>query len=432
MNRRVLVIDDDHRIIMTYRTILSPDEEGGSEVDELMELAGEDVSSMQQGRRSITRQNFDLYCYQQGEPAIEQLQEMAAEERPPAVALVDMRLPPGIDGLKTAVRLREIDPRIHIIIATAYSDASVTEMQSMLDYGFIFLSKPVIPEELYQAVRNGCVAWQRDRRLEQQNYELTRTLEELQQTRGELIEKEQMASIGEQVGGVAHELKTPIGNGVLASSMLEEEFRSVASSFESGSIKKSELRQFLQHGETTAHTIETNLQRASEMVESFKTVVVDQCSERIRRFDVAAYLQEVLDSIHPKTRKYSHEIRYSMEAPVEAETYPGVFSQVVINLVMNALIHGFSAGDRGKVELKLMQQNDHMRLTVEDDGKGMAADVQEHIFEPFYTTRPNEGGSGLGLHLVKDLVEHRLHGTIQCESREGEGSLFEVNIPREL
>jgi signal transduction histidine kinase len=172
-----------------------------------------------------------------------------------------------------------------------------------------------------------------------------------------------------------------------------------------------------------------NLERTAELVRGFKQVAVDQASAERRRFALALYLQEILVSITPAIRKAGQTVEIDCPPDIEIDGWPGGLSQVVINLVLNALAHAFQPGDPGTVTIRCRADDGQATLDVRDDGKGIAPDLLGHIFEPFFTTKRGEGGSGLGLHIVHSIVTGSLGGTIAVQSEVGRGTRFTLAFP---
>jgi signal transduction histidine kinase len=174
-----------------------------------------------------------------------------------------------------------------------------------------------------------------------------------------------------------------------------------------------------------------NLRRAADHIRSFKQVAVDQTSEDKRRFKLKDYLDEVLLSLHPTLKKTTHTIMVNCPDDLEIESYPGAFSQIITNFILNSLSHGFEHKEHGHILLDITCQNDTLQLRYSDNGKGIPQEECSRVFEPFYTTKRGQGGSGLGLHIVYNLVTQRLNGYIECESMSGIGTAFILQIPLE-
>jgi len=244
-----------------------------------------------------------------------------------------------------------------------------------------------------------------------------------------LIQAEKMAALGSLVSGVAHEINTPIGIGVTGATHLEDITRHFKQLFTANAMKKSDLKHFLDECEEASHIIHSNLQRASELIHSFKQVAVDQSSEGHRRFNIKSYLEEVLLSLYPTFKKTLYTVTLECPEDLEVYSYPGAFSQILTNLIMNSLIHGFEDSPVGKITLEIKQVGNNLRWTYKDDGKGMSAEHIKKVFDPFFTTKRGSGGSGLGMNVVYNLVCERLNGTIECSSNLGHGIVYQISIP---
>ncbi len=256
-------------------------------------------------------------------------------------------------------------------------------------------------------------------------------LERLRTTQQQLVESEKMAALGGLVAGVAHEINTPIGIGITGASLLEQRTRELAAQLEGGGLKRKQLRRYLETATETSEMILANLQRAGELIQSFKQVAVDQSSEGRRRFEVHAYLRRVLISLRPELRRRPVTALLTGARGLKIVNYPGALAQVVTNLVMNSLTHAFAPGEAGTIEITLaaVEGSDTLALEFADDGRGIPRENLAKIFEPFFTTQRGRGGTGLGLHLVYNLVTQRMGGTIRCESAPGQGARFFISLP---
>ncbi len=282
----------------------------------------------------------------------------------------------------------------------------------------------LLNEELEERVRR------RTQELRQSNEELQNTMRELEQTQNYLVESEKMASLGQLVAGVAHEINTPVGVAVTAASYLQEQTEQVNRRFLASALRRQEMTAYVAASQESTRMILGNLQRASALIKNFKQVAVDQSSEEKRVFALKDYLADVVSSLTPKLKKRPElAVEIEGDAAVRLNSYPGVFSQIVSNLIMNSLVHGFEPGQSGRILLQFGIENDQLRMTYRDSGKGVDAAVLKKIFDPFYTTRRAEGGSGLGLYIVFNLVTQKLKGTITCKSEKGQGMTFFIHVP---
>jgi len=266
------------------------------------------------------------------------------------------------------------------------------------------------------------------------NSELSSTLATLKNTQRQLVDSEKMASLGNLVAGVAHEINTPLGIGVTAASHLRQETERLARHLEKNTLSKSELEQFTKSAVEASDLVLKNLDRASKLVRSFKQVAVDQGSEALRTIVLAAYLEEVLFTLKPTLKRTQHRVNLAVPAGLTMETYPGALSQIIFNLVTNSLTHAFPERNDGNIEISAELINPEVNgglilLIYRDDGVGMPNAVSSRIFEPFFTTKRGQGGSGLGMHVVYNLVTQLLKGSIQCTSTEGVGTEVIMRIP---
>jgi signal transduction histidine kinase len=263
------------------------------------------------------------------------------------------------------------------------------------------------------------------------NMEISHTLNVLRNTQADLIEREKLASLGSVVAGVAHEVNTPIGVGVTAASSLRHATQSIVEKLESNMLRKSDLTGYFELALRSSDILERNLGRAAELIRSFKQVAVDQSSEAVRRVELRGYLGDVLNSLQPALRKGGHRIEFTGGAPVELKTTPSAIWQIVSNLVMNSMLHAFEPEQHGQLGIELGRLDGAVMLTYRDNGRGMPPEVRRRIFEPFFTTKRGQGGSGLGLSIVYNLVTQTLGGTITCNSTPGAGTEFVITIPNE-
>ncbi|HNJ76275.1 MAG TPA: PAS domain S-box protein [Azospira sp.] len=261
------------------------------------------------------------------------------------------------------------------------------------------------------------------------NEELSNALDTLQRAQGDLVRSEKLAALGALVAGVAHELNTPIGNSVTVASTLVDNSESFASELHKG-LKRSTLNNYVDSSRRAAELLLANLQRAAGLVSSFKQVAVDQTSEQRRRFEVAEVVNEIMAMLHPQLRKLPIEILRDIVPGLVLDSYPGPFGQVIANLVNNATLHAFTDGrERGVIRIGAHALSDGVEVVVSDDGVGIPPDHMDRIFDPFFTTRLGQGGSGLGLNIVYNIVTGMLGGRIRVDSKPGEGAAFIVTLP---
>jgi PAS domain S-box-containing protein len=263
--------------------------------------------------------------------------------------------------------------------------------------------------------------------------ELERKTADLQIAMDQLIQSEKLAALGSLVAGVAHELNTPIGNAYIVATSLQGVAGKLRQDLTAGALKRSELDSFLKNTEEAHELIERNIRRAGELVASFKQLAVDQTSMNRREVDLAVLVDETLRSVSPTYKKFPVEVSVDVPAGLLLDTYPGAIEQVLSNLVNNAVVHALEDGHslRISVEAQSAVLNDlpAVFLSVSDNGKGMPEEVRKRVFDPFFTTRLGQGGSGLGLYLVHNLVTGALGGVLRLQSVPGSGSRFEMTLP---
>jgi predicted ATPase/signal transduction histidine kinase len=259
--------------------------------------------------------------------------------------------------------------------------------------------------------------------------ELSQALSNLQSAQSELVKSEKMAALGGLVAGIAHEINTPIGIGVTAASLITDKIQELSDSIQKGLLKRSDLDKFMDTLKQSSLIVLSNLNRSAELIQSFKQVAVDQSSEERRSFNLKTYLEEVLLNLRPKLKRTKINIQIDCADNIILDSFPGLISQIATNLVMNSLSHAYDSGDNGTICFSISQLPEHLNFEYTDDGKGIAPENIGKIFDPFYTTKRGQGGSGLGLHIVYNLVTQKLQGTITCESQVGVGTKFMMQIP---
>lgn len=268
------------------------------------------------------------------------------------------------------------------------------------------------------------------KKLMAQTQALSQTLETLQTTQTELIQSAKMAALGNLVAGIAHEINTPVGTAVMTASTLENATQSIAIDLKKGELKRSSFEGYLEVAEECSQLILNNLNRAGELINSFKEVAVDQTSLQKRIFLLKAYLHEVVANLTPQFKKTPHHIDLLGDDTLLIESYPGSIAQIITNLTLNSLIHAFPDNEPGTITITANADSETVVLTYHDNGCGIAAANQSRIFEPFFTTARDLGGSGLGLHLVYNLVTQTLQGNITLESSPEQGTTFTIRFPR--
>ena len=252
--------------------------------------------------------------------------------------------------------------------------------------------------------------------LEDNRKQLEASLQTLQATQRELVTREKMAGLGRLVAGVAHEINTPLGVSVTAASLLGEHIQRMGPSGLDPEFT------------TVFRLLEDNLKRSVGLVRKFKTVSVDQTGEQVRQIELGQYIRDVVDSLAPVYRHSPVTIVVSCPEPLELVTLPGAIAQIVTNLVTNAVTYAFEADETGTVTFELARDGERIRVCASDDGRGMSEEVAASVFEPFFTLGSQEGGSGLGLFIVHNLVTEALEGSIDLVTSPGQGTSFIIRF----
>ena len=264
--------------------------------------------------------------------------------------------------------------------------------------------------------------------VEKERAELAYT--QLIETQDALVQVEKMAALGRLVAGIAHEINTPIGITLTSASHLNDATETLKEQLANGQLKKSSLDDYIDVAGSSTALIMSNTRRAADLIQSFKQIAVDQTSQAKRVFLLAEYLEEIILSLRPKLKINPVNVKVICPEHIMMESYPGAISQVITNLVFNALLHAFDSGESGEivVEGQLVDEKT-VKIMVTDTGKGIPKEIQGKIFDPFFTTKQGNGGTGLGLHIVFNIVNQSLGGTIHVESSVAKGSCFIVIIP---
>lgn len=363
--------------------------------------------------------------------------EMIREHKPDLI-LCDLQMP-EVNGLEVVRTVKEEFEKTPILIvsgAGVLDDAIEAVRVGAWDY----LVKPLFNlNVLLQAVEKALdrarliiqnEAYQKS--LEEQTVKLQKEIEERKRTEKKLVQSEKMAALGDLVAGVAHEINTPLGIGVTGISYLNDATKIFQKQFEAGEATKSNLEKFLNDCEQACKVTLANLNRAAQLVNGFKQIAVDQSSDEKRPFNIKQYLDEILFSLYPRIKKTRHKVDVDVQNELEMNSFPGALSQVMTNLIMNSLLHGFEEKEEGLISITARQESEFIVFGYDDNGKGMTEEQQKKIFDPFFTTKRGAGGTGLGMHLVYNLVSEKLGGEISCVSEIDKGTSFTITVPREV
>lgn len=262
---------------------------------------------------------------------------------------------------------------------------------------------------------------------------LVQTLENLENTQGQLIQSEKMASLGTLTAGVAHEINTPLGIIVTSISLLKERTDEVKGQFSQGTLRKSAMSKFFDAIEKSSDMSTKALERVLTLLGNFKQVAADQVVEEAREINLADYIEEVMSTLSAEIKKSKAQYSYSGETKLSIVTIPGILAQILTNFVTNSLRHAFENKQNGHIQIHVAVMADRgAKIIFQDNGCGMSADVIEKIYDPFFTTKRSQGGTGLGMNIVYNLINKKLEGNIQIESVVGEGTTVTVTLPAKV
>lgn len=271
-----------------------------------------------------------------------------------------------------------------------------------------------------------------EQRVENRTRELQESIEALNKTQRQLLESEKMAALGNIVSGVTHEINTPLGASITTVSHILNLNDKNRKMLEEQSMSKNSLLSYMDHMDESANMLSITLNRAAELVRNFKQMAVDQHANVLSKFDLHEYVQSTLFSLKHEYKNSGHEIIVECDDEIVINSYPGAYSQIITNLLMNSLIHAFEENSKGTILIKIWTEDESIFIDFADSGKGISNEYLDKIFDPFFTTRRGQGGSGIGLNLVYTIVTEQLGGDIWCESEVGVGTTFHIYAPKKI
>lgn len=270
-----------------------------------------------------------------------------------------------------------------------------------------------------------------EQRVAERTAALENTLTELKKTQDQLIESEKMASLGNLVAGIAHEVNTPVGIAVTANSSAQDKLKEIDKLLNNNTLSKNALVEAMQHLNECMKISYVNLERAAKLICDFKQTAVDQSSLNLLETHLCSYLENVMHSLIPLTRNHNITVNIECDEDFTLITVPGALSQIIFNLVNNSCIHGFSDRTKNKIDVLISQDKAKQTyyITYKDNGHGMSEELISKVFEPFFTTCRGTGGSGLGMSIVYNLVTQALHGEVTAKSEPNKGVTFNFTLP---
>jgi signal transduction histidine kinase len=250
-------------------------------------------------------------------------------------------------------------------------------------------------------------------------------------TQDQLVNAEKLAALGGLVAGISHEVNTPIGISVTASSIISDKLSTIRAMFKSGKVSRTQVEKLLTHMTETSELLSNNLERAKELIYSFKQVSVDQISEELRKINLDEYLQEICRNLYYLLKKGNHTVQINCPDDLITYTSPGALAQIISNLVINSVEHGFKDMDKGQIDINVMLKSENIVIDYKDNGVGLTEKFRKKVFEPFFTSRRSEGNTGLGMYISHNLVYQTLQGIMTCEESK-QGAHFVIKLPLEI
>jgi PAS domain S-box-containing protein len=264
--------------------------------------------------------------------------------------------------------------------------------------------------------------------IEEQKNELALSLEKLKSAQKKLVESEKMAALGNLVAGVAHEINTPIGIGLAASTSMYNKTLKIEELFSTKQMKMSDLNAYIDTANQACELMLSNLNRTAELVKSFKQVSIDNMTEQKREFMLDTYIDDVVRSLGPKLKHRPITVNLDFPKDLKLVSYPGAFAQIFTNFIINSLIHAYGEEDKGRISISAIRAGDNLKIVYQDDGKGIPEQNLAKVFDPFFTTNM-QVGTGLGMNITYNIVNQKLGGDISLESSPGNGVKFSIVIP---
>jgi signal transduction histidine kinase len=413
----VLTIDDDASILAAYESILVPNKKTSLEdaLLELEKLHEVECSVINSGEKLI---NFNLYQANNGMDGIDIFRQKYEEGSNIPVCIVDMRMPNGINGLETSLWLKQIDPDVHIIIATAYSDRSNKEILACLKNNIYYIRKPFNSEEIYQLVYSLSISYEATRKIQRLNSDLERRVEdEIEKNRQKdslLFQQAKLAAMGEMIGNIAHQWRQPLN----IISML---FQKVHRQQKKGTLDTLTM-------EATLNQAMETINHMSQTIDDFRGHF-EPNKEKVH-FTVLSVIQSVITLVEESFKIANIEIQTYIQSEISLYAYPEDLKQVLMNLLNNTK-DAIKSNDvtRGMIRFDvLITDNNEISINFSDNGGGINNEYIDKIFEPYFTTKHKSQGTGIGLYMSKRIVEERLGGAITVCNTDI-GANFNILIP---
>ena len=258
---------------------------------------------------------------------------------------------------------------------------------------------------------------------------IKKVIKEISNTQKQLLQSEKMASLGSLVAGVAHEINTPIGIALTGISHLSDISKNIVKLYKADNLSKDEFEDYIKSIEDVSSSSLTSINKASELIRSFKKVSVDQTNEETRVFNLNEYTHELILSLSTIMKNRPISVHVVIPKKLNINSLPGAYGQIITNLIMNSLIHGYNKEDKGNIYINAFQYKKNITILYKDDGKGIDEKNLNKIFDPFFTTSRTSGGSGLGLHILYNIITTTFKGAVTCKSKKRDGVEFNITFP---
>jgi len=360
-------------------------------------------------RHCLMNEDYLISAVTSGYKAINLLSKIKVD-----LILLDVMMP-KMDGFETCLAIKNNENTRHIPIIFVTAKIQPEELRHCFVVGAADLvTKPVHHDVVLARVKNQL--------LHVKQIQLEKKLEE----------SNKLAELGSMVAEITHEVASPLGNLRLSIDYLVERNKKIVHAYENHKLTRRELEKYFSKVDKALQMSAANINLATNIMQSFKKVAVDQCSNNLLSFNLLHYTKDILLTLRPKLKKHNHELILNIDPRIELNSYPGILSQVLINFVNNSLLHAFEKNETGIIEISAQYDPDHIELIYKDNGIGMDRKSVENAFTKYYTTKAGEGGSGLGLAICRELVEEVLDGEITLQSNLGVGTRFSVKLDRDI
>lgn len=367
-------------------------------------IVEDNPENLQLLRLQMKKEPWRISAATSAEEALAMLDHMT-----PDLVLLDIALP-GMNGVEAC---REIKGRqgfadVPVIFATV----SQNEISACFDAGGSdYITKPIKSEQLVSRVRNHL-----------------RTRSQMLDLRQKILAQDSLARLGKRVSEITHEVNTPLGICVTAASSLVGIELKFQEAFDADSLTREDVESFLEQIKESGEIIDRNISEAARLMGNFKELAVDESSNRIRSIALSEYVKKIVADLGSVIEDAGIEISIEIPSTLSLETIPGSLAQILRNLIVNSLVHGFEGKGGGNISISAQAGESEWYLHYVDDGVGMSEDVYSHVFEKYFTTKVEQGGSGVGAHIIKTRTQ-LLGGTVDLQSKPGQGVQYEFCFP---